>query len=140
MIPRLTGIQIILLMRNMCPLSTLSLLQFSYPPLDCAYDFTHRLLVRLFSLVGLKIVQAFASFTLDNSHSGIHVGIPSSMINLLRGRRSALIFLERRNARVAKRYSIPSNSASCTFDKFIVINSSIAHAMPASPFKSLKRV
>jgi len=119
--------------------STLSLLQFGYPTLDGAFDFTHRLPASLFSLVGSSILQAVISFTLDDSHSGIHVGIPSSMINLLRGRRFALIFLERCSARVAKWYSIPSNSASSIFDKFIVINSRIADAMPASPFKSLNR-
>jgi len=123
----------------MCSLTTLSLLGFSYPTLDGAYDVTRLLLVRFFGLVGLKNVQTFVFFTLDDSHSGIHVGIPSSMINLLRGRRFALIFLERCSARVAKWYSIPSNSASSIFDKFIVINSRIADAMPASPFKSLNR-
>ena len=57
------------------PPCTLPLLQFGYPTLYGAYDFAHGLLVRLFSLVGLKTFQALVSFTPGDWHTGINVGI-----------------------------------------------------------------
>jgi hypothetical protein len=111
------------------------LLEFADPAFDSTYNFARNLPVCFLTFLGLQLFGIFG-IAFNYPHWAIHDLVTDSTSAISGAALRPFVLATLTSARLARRYSTSSNTASSTVEIDIVMMSKIVVAMPNTTFKS----